>query len=390
MKTVLSVVTLAVGVGAVLLPVSGSSTHAVVVPPEMEPVAFAVPDWARIANASVSVTPCWQETSISLYMRGPMPANRSGRWAVELFFDSATSASPYSLGIVYLPPGGEEVSAIFPAGSAWLIDLENQTLLSQLTVSLDATVITFSLPAGLLGNSQLLWCASRFLPCGPDDLPISVSLVSLFQQQRTAPRSKPGRFPFPYELPNDWIPIPLPDTSPVGDPSRWRDVEDVDGDGRTVFDLEPDVSLGGDWLLGVWDLYKWWRWDESAVHIGRDTNGNGRLDKDEISVQVGSCPVPGGMDSGSIYKRPNGSYVIVWEVQQPQHNGAWIIRYVYDSSKPIQSRLRIYVKRGDDQPWELVWVGNPLQYPWNDKGQRVGHDFPPPLLGPTLPGGPAP
>lgn len=60
------------------------------------------------------------------------------------------------------------------------------------------------------------------------------------------------------------------------------------------------------------------------------------------------------------------------------------------SAKPIQSRLRIYVKRGDDQPWELVWVGNPLQYPWNDKGHRVGHDFPPPLLGPTLPGGPAP
>lgn len=375
---------LATGIAVVPALCSGSEIHTIPYPPSMEPVTFQVPDYARITNSTAILMPTG-DTKIILTMAAAQPQTRIGRWALELFFASPYVPEPYTLGIVYLPEGGDAVSHTFSAGTAWLIDLRTQAVVSQISPQVSGATITFTLTMGQLAGSHLVWSASRYLPTELTELPIGVSLVSLrTHQQAGAPPRRPGRFPFPYELPRSKKPkpIPLPDSSPVTDPSRWRDVEDVNGDGRTDYDLEPDTSLGGDWLLGVWviDLPFWH--EEYAVYIGRDTNGNGRLDKDEIMYQVGQCPVPGGMDLGDVYLRPDGSFVIVWEVQQPQNNGPWTIRYVYDSSKPVNLRLWVYVQRGDGQPWELVWVGNPLTYPWEDRNERVGHDFPEPGTAP--------
>lgn len=97
-----------------------------------------------------------------------------------------------------------------------------------------------------------------------------------------------------------------------------------------------------------------------------------------------SSPLPRGADLGDIYVREDGAFVIVWEAQQPQNDGPWIIRNVCDSSRPVQVRLRVYVKRGDHSPRELAWSGNPQLYPWEDRDTRVGHDFSEPPQGGDL------
>lgn|GEM_PF-7019609 len=361
-----------------------SEVHTVPYPPSMDPVSFDVPDYAMISGTSITVTPAGQ-TRITVSMKEAPPANRTGRWAVELFFASPYVTDPYTLGILYLPAGGDGVSNVFQNGTAWLVDLRTKSTIAQLTPEISGTSVTFILSFTQIGASYLVWTASRYLPSELTEINVSDSLVSLkVQQQQGTPPRRPGRFPFPYELPKARKPIQIPDTSPVGDPSKWRDEDDVNGDGRTDYDLEPDTPITGDWLVGVWVIDLPFGFDEYAVFIGRDLNGNGRLDANEILYQVGQCPLPGGMDQGDVYVRPDGSFVVVWEVQQPHNNGAWVIRFVYDSAKPIEVRLRVYVQRGDGQPWELVWVGNPLLYPWNDHGSRVGHDFPDPM-GPPSP-----
>lgn len=363
--------------------VCAATVHSVVRPSTGDIFQFSVPDWARIQSVSVSVAPTGS-TQIALAMAAPPPATRSGRWAVELLFSSPYVQTPYDVGVFFLPAGGESVSQVFPENSAWLVDLVTQQVLGQVLVHVDGSLIVFTFPSGTLTNSHLVLSVSRYLPPGLQDVPLGASLVSLaLQQQQGAPPRRPGKFPFPYELPASSVPIKLPDTAPVTWPG-WRDEDDVNHDGRTDYDLEPDTRVTGDWIVGVWvlDLPFWY--DEYAVYLGRDTNGNGRLDPSEILYQVGQCPLPSGADLGDIYVREDGTFVIVWEVQQPQNDGPWIIRYVYDSSRPVQERLRVYVKRGDNSPWELAWCGNPLLYPWEDRDTRVGHDFPEPPQGGDL------
>ncbi len=342
-----------------------------------EPVHFPVPAWATISALEVDQSAEGQAT-VTVEMCAPLPSSSVHQSALCIYFDAPDTQSSQDFALVYVI--GKEVTKTTPAlthGRAMLVSLASKQVVSTPTVSVSGNNISLTFNTQSIGEPNPVIATSYYLPDGFESNLLSESVVSYFQQ--TPAPGNPGR---PIRLPKlppwaqeidpsgtGYIEVPIQDEVPVR--KNWPDFEDVDGDGRTDYDLGPDTSIGEGWLLGMWVRDVPGFADEYIAAIGRDVNQNGKLDANEIQFFVGQCPAPEGMDSCGDILREDGSFVVVWQVQVPTLNGGYLITCIYDSRKPIGERLKVYKKVGDG-PGVLVWgPGDPRNYPWFNPTTRI-------------------
>jgi hypothetical protein len=92
--------------------------------------------------------------------------------------------------------------------------------------------------------------------------------------------------------------VPIPDTSPPTNPDQWPRPGDINGDGIPDYDYPSDTPVVGYILIDVWVTAG--DTNDYVMVIGKDNNGNGKLDVDEIWYPIGECPWPHGVNEGYI------------------------------------------------------------------------------------------
>jgi hypothetical protein len=382
----------------------------------LQPVTYLIPDFAVLSD--VSITPGQDGHLISLTMEANLPTNLSdrGRMVMEVWFRHHASAPlQYERAAVYVAGGIEYPSdSRLSPGQAGLIkydwDKHRAVKLASIEVQVTGNQVLLRVPSDLLSGYEPLMAVVRYLPgdvnlehvgggfgmCTsstrllddrlsggsivlPPFPPSFISKISFVQDGEgggnNRVRNRDDRRPFPFVIPpsrrgtpGEGVPVPIPDTSPPSDPDRWPRPGDINGDGVRDYDYPSDTKVVGYILIDVWVVPTSDTTADYVLVIGKDTNGNGRLDVGEIWYPIGECPWPNGVNEG--YIGTDGK--IYWESwNDSNQNGNWDPgeqkkTYIY---KPETGELVVIFDPDGPggQPPREVYRGDPNGYYWHHR-----------------------
>jgi hypothetical protein len=165
--------------------------------------------------------------------------------------------------------------------------------------------------------------------------------------------------------PVEWQPGHIVDVPAESEPSDLaNDPRYRGGEGRlwpkdiSVPENEPGVKIPGNKIVN-WGFehgpMPWPGPDQSDAYVGivgTDTNGNGRLDPEEVEGVIGLCPPDGSLNS--FYVDEQG--YVHWENREKgnESNVRPDTHYIYDPSRNI---LKIYDSNGN-----LIYIGPPSNW----------------------------
>jgi hypothetical protein len=382
-------------------------------------VTYQVPTWAKLASAQLSAN-SFGHIGVTFMLTNPIPGQVPDKGLLEATF--ASQGHHYR---VVIPIGSAKFygSATVSSGQAAIVD-------SQLNV-LDITsvsVVGGTVSASFNGNSFIGFSGKlasfRYLPAsssssaGLNDGHTTVfaldpqlndyNVILDYVPDGISPGSPPpltlfadngDEFPVldnefnlirDLRLPLKWPPgATCPPIPPYSPPKP----KDINGDGILDWDYPMDQQLGnGNKLVDLWGIdiapagsvivnngYP----DCFVVVIGTDTNGNGKLEGDEITAVIGACTFAAGRNYGWVDKDTNVVHWVNLEFHKDS-NGNLTNRvkqkrhYVYN---PNTGKLKVYFDPDGDGPAPayLEWPtnepsgGDPNDYPWGVLG--LGGDF---------------
>jgi len=381
----------------------------------LQPVTYQIPDFAVLSN--VNIIHGQDEHLILVMTEANLPINLSdrGRMTIEIWF--RRHASPplqYERAVVYAAGGIDYPSdPRLLAGQAGLIQWDRDARRAVKLASIEAQVVDnqvrLRVASELLRGYEPVIAVIRYLPSDVnlnhvgggfgmrisssnllDDslrgrsislppFPPSLSKPS-FSGNRDGGGSGGGflrdeRQPFPFVIPpsrrgtpGTGVPVTIPDTSPPSDPDRWPRPGDINGDGVHDYDYPSDTPVVGYILIDVWVVPTSDTTADYVLVIGQDTNGNGRLEANEIWYPIGECPWPHGVNSGYIgtdgkiywesFNDANGNKN--WDPGEPQKTFIYIpqtgeLVVIFDPDGP------------GGQPPREVYRGNPNDYYWHHR-----------------------
>jgi hypothetical protein len=381
----------------------------------LQPVTYIIPDFAVLSD--VSITPRQDEHLISLMMAADIPSNPSdrGRMVVEVWFRHHASAPlQYDRAAIYVAGGIDypSVPHLLP-GQAALIEWQSNQARAVKLAAIEAQVVgnqvQLRVPSNLLSGYEPLMAVVRYLPsdvnldhvgggfgmCTSSSRLLDDSLRSGSIVLPPFPSSQWGaptnlnrggdgggggrnlrsedRRPFPFVIPPSrrgtpgvGIHVPVPDTSPPTNPDQWPRPGDINGDGIPDYDYPSDTPVVGYILIDVWVTAG--DTNDYVMVIGKDNNGNGKLDVDEIWYPIGECPWPHGVNDG--YIGTDGK--TYWEsFEDSNQNASWDPgepkrTFIY---KPETGELVVIFDPDGPggQPPREVYRGDPNGYHWHHR-----------------------
>lgn len=255
------------------------------------------------------------------------------------------------------------------SGQAKLIDPLTEQVLGNGTITVSNSTIRISASEPLVGTGQLTLAVSNYTDA------YYLSIIGPEALERFPGSALPvGTSPAMYEIPNiiltnrflprkydpRWV-VEVPRETPF--PPKPGDIT---GDGRNDWDCDGDT-----WIAPLGDVYvdSWIAdngptgasgGDSLVTVIGHDTNGNGKLEANEVTAIIRECREVPGMNSVYIEEIDGVYYVhhINWDDQNGNQRidpGENVWHYIYNTSTGI---LKIYDKNGD-----LVYMGPPSGSP---------------------------
>lgn len=255
------------------------------------------------------------------------------------------------------------------SGQAKVINPATEMVVGGGTVAVTSNIVRLSASESLVSIGQLTHVASNFTHAyylgaiGPEALEmfpgsfVSIGTAPLMSALPNVIRT--NRF-WPIKWDPRWT-VEVPRVTPF--PPKPGDIT---GDGRNDWDCNGDT-----WIAPLGDVYvDTWIADNGAAGasnddslvtvIGHDTNGNGKLDANEVTAIIGECREVPGMNNVYIEKLDGVYYVhhINWDDENRNERidpGEDVWHYIYNTSTGV---LKIYDKNGD-----LVYMGPPSGSP---------------------------
>ena len=291
----------------------------------LQPVIYSVPGFAVLHDVSVT----YQNDAflITLGIEEALPPNTQsrGRMVVEVWFRSQHSEGiEYNRAVVYVAGSYEYASLpALSAGQAGVVDWDWNEMKAFVRTHLQVTnvrnQIHMTVPSEWLMDYRPVIAVIRYLPNAYDLERVGTGLGSCLSSYHLLDEQFWGYSiplpPFPNRVFDGEgyaredarrfsIPpgrrgrnINIPDSVP---PRRnWPRPGDIDGDGDNDYNLDVDQPVAGLIMVDIWITDDG---NDSAyvVVIGKDENGNGKLDLDEIWFPIGECPNNPGMNVGKV------------------------------------------------------------------------------------------
>lgn len=291
----------------------------------LQPVIYPIPGFAVIYD--VLITPQNDAFFITLSMKEALPPNTQsrGRMAVEVWFRSRRSeGTEYDRAVVYVAGSYEYASVpALSAGQAGVVDWNwnemKAFLRAHLQVTNERNQIHLTVPSEWLMDYRPVIAVVRYLPSAYDLERVGTGLGGCLSSYHLLDEQFLG-----YSIPIPPFPEPLlegdelmredgrrfsipprrrgqdikvPDTVPPR--KNWPRPGDIDNDGDNDYNLDVDQPVAGLIMVDIWIT------DDGSgsayvLVIGKDENGNGKLDPDEIWYPIGECPNNPGVNEGKV------------------------------------------------------------------------------------------
>jgi hypothetical protein len=298
-------------------------------------VNYRVPSWAKIRTFSYSEE--GGTGTIEVRMQRPIPSTTNDRFTLEVYFDSQIA--------VVFSHGSYEFQTepvIYPGQSA-VVRLADRVVLGYVNSQIIGDIITLTFSSGLIEGGSAYDLCTRYLPGHFDLNNVSGGLGACVSDSRLflIPNEAAPNYTISMELyfqttPHPRIPILLPRGREYGCPPTGPNAGnipkpgDVNGDGRNDWDYPGDKAVPGtNLIVGIFGLdlgpegavpvYRNGKWvydDAYAIGIGRDLNGNGKLDWWEVEAWIGKCPFDGGQNEWYMEKIEGVCiYIVLADIQ---------------------------------------------------------------------------
>lgn len=248
------------------------------------------------------------------------------------------------------------------SGQAKLIDPSTGSVVGTGSLTVISDILRLSIADSLVSGATMTMASSDYTPTaylssiGPEALemfPGSILFDGLAPDMASMPNVIATNRIWPVKWDPNWA-VETPGTVPKPG--------DITGDGRNDWDCNGDT-----WIAPLGDVFvdKWVADngapgaddDDSLVTvIGHDTNGNGKLDANEVTAIIGECQEIPGMNRTYIEEINGVFYVhhVNWDDNNRNGEidpGEDVWHYIYNTSTGI---LKIYDKDGT-----LVYMGPP-------------------------------
>lgn len=317
-----------------------------------------------------------------------------GKMVMEVWFCPVTATTmQYSRAAIYVAGDVEYQSepSLLP-GQAGVIEWDRNAdqnrvvTLAPVEVQVAGSQVYLRVPAELLSNYCPVIAVVRYLPSQVNPEQVGTGLGGCFSSYQVLNHELIGRsMPLP----------PFPErrsggeeyTSPIEDPhrfgippsrrkreimppdvvpprERWPKPGDIDNDGDSNYDLPVDMPVVGLIIIDVW-ITDDGNGSAYVIVIGKDIDGDGQLDEEEIWFPIGECPHNPGINYGYI----GGDGKIYWISYRDSNRNGQLdvgerqVTYIF-----IPERGELVVIVDPDGPGPLppreVYRGNPNGYQW--------------------------